>query len=145
MVILNYLVPGYSRLTHHALYHEVAEAVTGDPPAPLKRLDDDLRHNIKTLEHKVEQRVLSTTDQVVLNKHETALFKCADYLEALITILQATKNPEHHVAKNLIRYVGEAVEKLPADGILKHKVVTLLHDIMEGAFDPDERGPYAAR
>lgn len=117
-VIAAHLWPDRPGLPLAALYHDVAEGLTGDVPAPAKRaLGEGLEHEggIRRLELDYE-RYLGVAPSPPLNQEDFARLKCADYLELVAYIHDLGLNsPEAKlIAANGAAYVRDWAVKLPA-------------------------------
>ncbi len=126
-VILLHLWPQASRdLILAALYHDAAEGVSGDIPAPFKRLVP----GFAPLEKEIE---VALGIHVKLSPEDTARLKCADYLELCATVRH---NP-HPRAKVIfdtgIRYIEEQLAKLPLDD--RFRVSAIVETIKAGELE----------
>lgn len=90
-----------------ALYHEAAEALTGDLPTPVKYYDEKITAAYKEIERKAEEKIKSSVPSVLSDKLESlicqdktapeaALVKAADKLSALVKCFEEIRagNPE---------------------------------------------------
>lgn len=111
-VILLHLWPDASReLVLAALYHDAAEGLVGDLPAPVKR-DPAIHEAISRLEREFEA-FLGVPSEANLSPEDYARLKCADCLELCLT---CADHPRATVAlRNGRRYARETATRLPAD------------------------------
>lgn len=86
-----------------ALYHETAEAITGDLPTPIKYYNEDISAAYKAIEHQAEQTMMqmlpepmrtSIAPYVSGNLDETvhAIVKAADTISAYIKCIEERKS-----------------------------------------------------
>ncbi len=115
-----------------AIFHDVAEVITGDMPTPVKYYSDEIRSAYKQVESAAESRLIEMlpndlkSEYVGLISHDgedaelLAIVKCADKLSALIKCIEEEKagNREFSAARlsteNAIREMGvqEGIEFL---------------------------------
>ena len=127
-VILLHLWPNASpELLKAALYHDAAEGLTGDIPAPVKR-DPALKAAIGTLERGFLAH-LGLTDECRLTDEEKARLKCADYLELVWTCSEQEGRAARRIAAKGAEYVLEATARLRCVKD-RERVYALLEEIL---------------
>lgn len=129
LVILLHLWPTVPReLLLAVLYHEAAEALIGDVPAPLKRLPE-LRTVIQDLERRFASHLgLPAVDN--LGPEDRARYKCADYLELCLTCAALPDGVNRRtILRNAAQYVREEVDRLPDPD--RRRVLDLLEEIID--------------
>lgn len=86
-----------------ALYHETAEAITGDLPTPIKYFNSDISAAYKAIEHEAEQTMLKMLPEAMRNEMKPymtgaldsevrAVVKAADTICAYIKCLEERKS-----------------------------------------------------
>jgi 5'-deoxynucleotidase YfbR-like HD superfamily hydrolase len=126
LVILHHIWSDASReLLLAALYHDAAEVITGDIPAPTKRIPQ-VREGISDLEtaFMIRFRFPSETD---ISQEDHYRLKCADYLELCWTCVQ--QRGAANTLKNGVVYVKEAASKLSPQE--RHRVERVLDLILD--------------
>jgi 5'-deoxynucleotidase YfbR-like HD superfamily hydrolase len=125
-IIIDYLWPDASEaLRNAAIYHDVAEGLTGDIPAPIKR-HPAVTVALHGFEHEFEQ-FLGLPD---LCEVDTARLKIADYLELVLTVDEQSPHRAAHVRRNGQGYIGQALEAI-GDEVERHRLGTLITQIVD--------------
>lgn len=122
-VIAGSLYPDRPALVLAALYHDAAEGVTGDVPAPAKRYlapaFDELEARIKGLLG-VDRHLAS------LSEEDHLRLKLIDYIELCLHLHSGMKNNANckRIFNNGANYVRELLKKCPLEDFIK------IHDFM---------------
>lgn len=117
-----------------ALFHDAAEVLTGDLPAPVKYFNPDIRNAYKAIEHAAVNKLVSmlppslhaayapylTPDDAEIN----ALVKAADSLCAYLKCIEETSagNREFAAAERALRATVEGLGRREVDYFLAHFV-----------------------
>jgi 5'-deoxynucleotidase YfbR-like HD superfamily hydrolase len=117
-MIVAHLWPDRPALVLAALYHDAAEGVFGDVPAPVKKI---LGHPLKEAEHHYEAW-LEIAEHLKLEPVDHARFKCADTLD-LVLYCENVSGAEH-VYANGVKYLIEHMKLLPVRE--HHRIFTIL-------------------
>ncbi len=128
MLILDYLWPNNAVLLRAALYHDLAEGLTGDIPGPLKRsLSTPMYVEYKNLEHEYEDYLeIPTVEGINFYR-----LKAADYLDLVLTATQLPRSRRAvQILTNGIRWVEEMAQKLPEEDA--QLVMNLFKEIQKG-------------
>ena len=96
-----------------SLYHDCAEYVTGDIPAPIKRSSKNVKEAINEVEHKFNTELGITVD---LNKEDQVKVKFCDCLEGALFCLEELEMGN----KMIINVFGKYMEYL-REQISEHK------------------------
>jgi hypothetical protein len=111
-IIIDYLWPKASeQLKDAAIYHDVAEGLLGDIPAPIKR-----HPNLSTVLHDFEhefERFLGIDAHLALNQDDAVRLKIADYAELVLTVDEQSPHRAAHVRRNGLEYIQQSIDKLP--------------------------------
>lgn len=113
-VIAHELWPERPHLVMAALYHDVAEGLTGDMPAPIKRLGD-AKETVRALESIFHSHVGVHAHTDDLLDEDVVRLKCADYLELVLTCSGQHTRDAARVAQTGVGYVIEQMQRLPSD------------------------------
>lgn len=93
-VIINHIYPEASKdLILEALYHDTAEACTGDIPAPVKRASPQIKLLLDGMEH--DWRMTRDIPVAELSEEETVVLKIADALDGMMYCLSRRLSGEH--------------------------------------------------
>ena len=108
-----------------ALFHELAEVITGDLPTPIKYYSPDITRAYKSIEEKATRQIVSTLPEkyrpeylkITLPKKdsvEAKIVKCADRLAAYIKCVEERisgntefKKAEESIYNDLMNYAHE--------------------------------------
>jgi 5'-deoxynucleotidase YfbR-like HD superfamily hydrolase len=113
LAILLHLWPDASRkLILATFYHDVAEGITGDLPAPFKRFCD----GIEELETEIEAHLGLPTE---LEEPDRSRLKAADYLELCSYVRHQTHPRANVIYETGVRYINEIVDRLPPEDLVK--------------------------
>lgn len=128
LVIMLTLFPKVGReLIVTAIFHDVVERVTGDPPAPFKRAFPDVGALYDSIEKRV-QHELDIPSEHDLTAEDFARLKVADYLELCITCrFQLERRPRQIYERGRF-YVESYLKKLPKpEQVTVHEFLRKLH------------------
>lgn len=130
MVILHHLWPEADKLLLlAALYHDATEGVTGDVPAPIKRMEEV--NGAYALLDKFLGHYLTLPDERALGPLDKVRLKCADYLELCLTCAEQSPTPNAlRVMFKGAGYVTEQADKLPEEE--RKEVLNLLFMFTKG-------------
>jgi 5'-deoxynucleotidase YfbR-like HD superfamily hydrolase len=126
VVILHHLWPDASReLLLAALYHDVAEALVGDIPAPVKRLSA-VRESVGEIEDAFMRHVGLPLD-VDLSPEDHVRLKCADYLELCLTCAEQGGRAAKRILLNGLNYVDSLMKFLSREDSLRvHRILGII-------------------
>ena len=130
LIILLHLWPEISReAMFYAIYHDVPEGLTGDAPAPVKRMPG-VREAYLELERRYED-FLGLPRALDLTFADRARVKVADYIELCMTCIKQSSPEAKRIFSTGKRYVHEACSAL---SVAEAKAVRdLMNDIETGA------------
>lgn len=133
-IILHHLWPDRSYLLASALYHDVAEGLMGDLPAPIKRWPG-IKDALTGLETDYE-RLLGINEELLSD--DAARLKCADYLELVAYCVLYSAEGAQRVARTGYSYVKAASATLPP--LETERVLALLERFYAGERKEDNTG-----
>ncbi len=117
-----------------ALFHDGAEVITGDIPAPVKHHDEAIQHNLRTMESLAGEQLLSMVPLELLPAYQPlipasaadaelrSIVKAADKLSAYLKCASeiAAGNREFAVAKRQLEEIVRALRVPEVDYFLEH-------------------------
>ena len=117
-----------------ALFHDVAEVITGDIPAPVKHHDEAIQQNLRAMESLAGEQLLSMVPPELLPAYKPlirasttdadliSIVKAADKLSAYLKCASeiAAGNREFAVAKRQLEDIVNALSVPEVDYFLKH-------------------------
>ena len=124
LVILHYLWPTLDvHIMRVALFHDVAEGVVGDLPAPIKRVPG-VRAAMAQMEEDLMDH-LGLPGEHNLAQEDLAKLKCADYLELALTCAAQPGKEALRIRNTALGYVHKLAEKLEQqDANVVHLFIT---------------------
>ena len=107
-----------------AIYHDAAEILTGDLPAPIKYFSPEIRDAYKAVEHTSQDRILSMLPAELRSSYESlfdiatlnggdvhAIIKAADRIAAYIKCLEEIKSGNHEFSQASIQ-IRETIDEI---------------------------------
>ena len=95
-------------LVKAALYHDCAEYLTGDLPAPIKLASEQVGSVIRALEIDYEEKL---NIRIPLSDQDSARLKFADSLDGALFCLEELKMGNRMISKPLSRYINYLSEQ----------------------------------
>ena len=109
-VIAHLLWPDRPNIVFAALYHDVAELLVGDIPAPTKKAMDVRK--LKDWEEDYEEYLGVKPYIHDLIPEDQIRLKIADYVELVITSFSQSSIDARRITKNGIKYVKDLIEQI---------------------------------